>query len=93
MKVLTYTDNDGFNHKSLVRDTDTDPSLGLLQSPPDIRELDWDDIKKRIHNGLLERGLLSLSDIQIRGTEFNQVIMASVVKPIYGLYQKESKDD
>lgn len=91
MKLLTFTDSDGFNHASLVRDNDSDPLLGLIQSPPDVRELDWEQIKRNIHNKLLERGLLTLSDVQIRNVEFNQVIMSSVVKPIFGLYQKESK--
>lgn len=90
MKLLIYSDSDGYNQASLVRDTDSNPTLGLLQSPPDIRQLDWEQIKKDIHNKLLERGLITLRDIQIRNVEFNQVVMSSVVKPIFGLYQKEN---
>lgn len=90
MKLLIYSDSDGYNQASLVRNTDSDPTLGLLQSPPDIRQLDWAGITRDIHNKLLERGLITLKDIQVRNVEFNQVIMSSVVKPIFGLYQKEN---
>lgn len=89
MKLLTFTDADGFSHKSLVRDNDTDPSIGLIQSPPDLRQLDWEAIVKNIHNALLERELFTIQDVQIRSTEFNQIILAKVVKPIFHLYQKE----
>ena len=41
MKLVTFEDGNGYKHKSLIRDNDTDPSIGLLQSPPDIDQLDW----------------------------------------------------
>lgn len=91
MKLVTFTDSDGYRHKSLVRDGDTDPSIGLIQSPPDLRQLDWTEIARQIHNKLLERGLLTLKDIQVRNSEFNQVVMSTVVRPIHGLYQEELK--
>lgn len=90
MKLVTYTDENGFNHNSLLRDGDTDPAAGLLQSPPDLRQLDWEEIARVIHNKLLERGLLTLKDVQIRSTEFNQIILASVGKKILALYQQEN---
>lgn len=92
MKLLTYTDEDGFTYQSLVRDNDTDPSIGLIQSPPDLRQLDWEAIVKNIHNALLERELFTIQDVQIRSTEFNQIILAKVVKQIYRLYQEAEQD-
>lgn len=92
MKLLTFTDPDGYSHKSLVRDTDTDPSIGLIQSPPDLRQLDWEAIAKNIHNALLERELFTIQDVQIRNAEFNQIILAKVVKQIYRLYQDQEQD-
>jgi hypothetical protein len=89
LKLLTFVDDNGITRKSLVRDGDTDPSIGLIQSPPNVQDLDWETIAKNIYLKLLERGLFTLKDIQVRNTEFSQVIMSSVVKPIYGLYQEE----
>jgi hypothetical protein len=90
LRQVIYTDEGGYNHSSLVRDGDTDPSIGLLQSPPDLRQLDWEEIARTIHNALLERGLITLKDVQIRSTEFNQIIMAKVGKKIFALYQQEN---
>lgn len=92
MKELTFTDKDGFNHKSLVRDTDTDPSVGILKSPPDLRQLDWQEISRNIHNALLERDLITIQDVQIRSTEFNQIILAKVGKRIFALYQEAEQE-
>lgn len=92
MKLLTFTDDNGYSYKSLVRDNDTDPSIGLIQSPPDLRQLDWEAIAKNIHNALLERGLLTIQDVQIRSTEFNQIILAKVGKKIFSLYQEQEQD-
>lgn len=87
MKQVIYTDQNGLQHKSILRDGDTDPSIGLLQSPPDILSLDWEGIAKTIHNKLLEANLLTIQDIQIRSADFNKIILATVGKRIYALYQ------
>lgn len=92
MKLLTFTDDEGYNHKSLVRDNDTDPSIGLIQSPPDLRQLDWEAIARNIHNALLEREIFTIQDAQIRSTELSQIILAKVVKPIYALYQEQEQE-
>lgn len=92
MKVLTFLDQNGIERQSLVRDNDTDPAIGLVQSPPDVQSLNWQAISKSIYLKLLERGLFTLKDIQVRNVEFNQIIMATVVKPIFGLYQEEYKE-
>ena len=90
MKELTYTDANGFKHKSLVRDTDTDPSIGLLKSPPNLDQLDWYVIKLTLHNLLLDRGIITLEDAQLKSNEFNQCVLAAVGKPLFKLFQQEN---
>ena len=92
MKLLTYTDANGFKHKSLVRDTDTDPAIGLLKSPPDLEQLDWYVIKLTLHNSLLDKGILTLEDAQSRPNEFNQCVLAAVAKPLFRLFQQQEND-
>lgn len=93
MKLVDFTDANGYNHKSLIRDNDTDPTIGLIQSPPDLRRLDWESIARNIHNALLERGLLTVKDLQVRQTEFNQIVLARVGKQIFTLYQQQENHD
>lgn len=87
MKLLTYEDPNGYKHKSLVRDTDTDPSIGLLHSPPNLDALDWRIIRVTLHNLLLEKGILTMEDAQNRQNEFNQCVLVAVGKPLMRLYQ------
>jgi hypothetical protein len=89
LKKVVFTDKDGLKRLSILRDKDNDPEAGIIQSPPDLSQLDWQVIVKNIHNGLMEHELITLKDVQIRGAEFNKIIMAAVVKPIFGLYQQE----
>ena len=91
LKVLTFYDEGGFKHKSLVRDGDTDPAIGIIQSPPDLRRLDWEGIVKNIHCELLDRELLTITDIQNRSNEFNQIIYSKIIKQIYKLYQEQEQ--
>lgn len=89
MKKVFFT-RDGFNYASLIRDNDTDPTAGIIQAPPDIRQLDWELIQRKLHNELLERGLLTLKDVQIRQNEFNKIVLSAVGKPLMNLYQEET---
>lgn len=93
MKLVTYESSNGRKRRSLIRDNDTDPSIGLLQSPPDIEQLDWELIKTTLHNLLLEKGILTMSDAQNKSSEFNQCVLVAVAKPLMRLYQQESNND
>lgn len=90
MKHLEYHDSRGYKQRSLVRDTDTDPTIGIPQELPDIESLDWETIKRDLHAKLLDRQLLELSDIQQRQADFIWCITAALKKPLMRLYQKRS---
>lgn len=89
MKLVSFQDDDGRRHKSLIRNNDTDPTIGLIQSPPDLSQLDWRAMEVNLHNALLDKGILTLSDAQSRVSDFNQCVLAAIGKPLFGLYQKE----
>lgn len=92
MKLVTYEDTNGYKHKSLIRNGDSDPSIGLLQSPPNLDLLDWRIIRITLHNLLLEKGILTMSDAQNKNQEFNQCVLVAVGKPLMRLYQQENLD-
>lgn len=89
MKIVTYIDENGFKFQSTIRDTDIDPSIGLLQSPPDVRKLDWDNLPRMLHNGLVDRKMFTIQDVQNRQAEFNQFVLSLVGKPLFRLYQED----
>lgn len=82
----------GRKHKSLIRNGDTDPTIGLIQSPPDLTQLDWQAIQVNLHNALLDKGIITLSDAQSRVNDFNQCVLAAIGKPLFRLYQQENSN-
>lgn len=94
--MVKWTDQEGFNHLSLLRESDPDdlaPS-GVVQSPPDLRSLDWQAIVKELHNLLVERGLITWRDVQISQNGVNAVITTVLKKKIIDLYKlQEAKEN
>lgn len=93
MRAVTWTDKNGYNHRSLVRDDDSDDMApqGLLQDPPSLTELDWEAIKRDLHNALVERQLYSWRDVQekkgLRGA-----ILLSMKRRLVYLYREAEND-
>jgi hypothetical protein len=66
MKLVTWTDEDGFNHQSLLRSDDPDEMAiyGIPLDPPDLAECSIpEEVRKGLHNELLSRGLISWADV------------------------------
>lgn len=61
-------------------------AMGIPDSV-DVSVLMWDYIKVELNNILLKKGLLTLSDIQVRPADFNSAILAAVGKPLIRLFQ------
>jgi len=92
MRLVQWTDKHGYKHRSLVRDDDPDEmaSQGILQDPPNLDELDWEAIKRDIHNRLVDAGLVSWRDVQekrgLRGA-----ILSSMKRELIQLYREAEK--
>ena len=59
MKLVSWTDGKGWEHRAAVRDDDDRQvaidGQGLPMDPPDIELLDWEAVKRDLHNQLLRR--------------------------------------
>lgn len=94
MKLVKYTDARGYNYLSLIRDGDPDEAApqGILQGPPPLDELDWEAVKRDLHNQLTEMGLFSWKDLQekkgLRGA-----ILSALRKRLVYLYREAEKDE
>lgn len=66
MKLIKYTDKAGFKRRSLVKDTDSedDAQYGVPAGPPDLRQLDWTQLKRDMNNALADQELWTLQDLQ-----------------------------
>lgn len=91
MKQVIWTDENGYNHLSTIRDKDNDPSIGMLKSPPDLDNLNWGEIKRQLHNSLVQKGIFTVKDAQQQ--DLNHCVLATVSKALFRLYQEEEQDD
>lgn len=91
MKLVQWTDEDGWKHQSLIRD-DMDDSLayqGMPQDPPDLNELDCEQLFRDLHNLLVDRNLLTMEDLQGNNNLRNAVEVV-FFRSIFELYRKKS---
>lgn len=89
MRVVKWTDRDGYNHLSWVRDEDTDQDApnGLPHDPPDVNLLDWEAIKRELHNLLVDRELLTWTDVQRKDGQLLNAITTVMKRPLISLYR------
>lgn len=93
MKQITWTDERGYRHRSLVRDGDSDEmaNQGILQDPPSLEELDWEGIKRDLHNALVDAGLYSWRDVQ-RKQGLRGAILSAIKKRLIYLYREANNE-
>jgi hypothetical protein len=67
MREVEWTDRHEYRHRALVRDTDPDSAAenGIQQDPPDLDLLDWEGIKRDIHNAMVERRVSTWESLQL----------------------------
>jgi len=94
MRLVTWTDEDGYRHQSLLRDNDpdTDALYGIPQDPPDLHALDWEGIIREMHNLLLDRGLITWRDVQASHNGVTAVIQTVLKRKMVELYRSQEVD-
>ena len=65
MRYVTYKDKSGLLHRTLIPDGSGDEmaEYGVPADPPNIHDVDWDYLKREIHNQLVGRGLFTWQDV------------------------------
>ena len=87
MRLIQKTDPNGYKHLYYIKDNDPDTARGILADPPNIEALDWDAIKKEIHNGLVDNKLVQLLDIRRSNSGLNNIILRAFQRRILDLYR------
>lgn len=66
MKEVFFEDKDGFKHKRLIKNADN-PSMaehGIHLGPPDLHQLDMENILREMNNLLVDNGLFTWDNVQ-----------------------------
>jgi hypothetical protein len=90
MKQITWTDERGMKHRALIRDTDPDSAApaGIPLDPPDLDRIDWESLKRELHNMLLDQGIVDWLAWQQQPNVVNH-ITAVVKRHLVALYREE----
>lgn len=92
MNLIQWTDDNGYDHLAWIRNGDSDPTKGLTSDPPDINRLNWEEIKRNIHNQLVAKRLVTYQDIQAKQDAIAGIVLAEVRKPLLALYRSVDDD-
>ena len=95
MRTVRWEDSRGKRHVSEVRDTDPDSMApkGLMRDPPDVEFIDWEAVKRDLHNALLDQGLITYQDIVRQQVGVTSAVLGSVRKRVVALYRPVKESD
>lgn len=88
-KEVIWTDKKGKKHRAIVKDGMVDPAQGYQQDPPDIFELDWEQIKLDLHNQLVNRRLFTIEDVIAQQNGLAGAIIGALRKKVKALYRED----
>ena len=90
MRIVIYVDKEGLKRRALVRDADPDSaaSKGMPAGPPDLELLDWDEVRRQIHNELADAELWTWDDVQRQQNGVSGVVRRVVIDRIIRLYRE-----
>lgn len=95
MREVRWTDEDGFEHRSLIRDHDSDemaPHGVPLDTFSVEDQIDWESVKRELHNLLVKSGLLTWEDV-MRSQHGLKNISYRVFKPhLVRMFKEMNKD-
>lgn len=95
MKLIEWIDQDGYKHASLVRDNDSDADAqkGIPQDPPNVDNLDWEAIKRDLHNELFVLQLFTWNDVQRSQQGITSAILAAIKPRLIQLYRAKEEEN
>ena len=90
MRRVEWTDRYGYMRAALLRDDDPDEikEAGVHIGPPNLDRLDWDEVKRDLHNELFKRGLFTWHDVQAAQDGVKIAILAVLRKRVVNLYRQ-----
>lgn len=90
MKRVTWTDEAGYFRAVLLPQSAPDEyiHLGVPSEPPNVDLIDWVEIKRDLHNALMNEGLLTWNDVQKGQSRISAICRRVIIKRVIELYRK-----
>lgn len=86
MRLVQYITEDGWKYQSWITEEMlvSEAEKGIPYDSPDTNRLPWEDISRELHNLLLDRGLITLKDVDdnpgMLGNTINKIIQPRLVE-------------
>ncbi len=90
MRLVQYETEDGKKYQSWIKDDMfvSEAEKGLPYNPPDVSRLPWADIECELHNLLLDRGLITLKDVDNNSGMLGNTILKIIQPRLVALYKE-----
>ena len=90
MKRISWTDEDGFNRAVLLPQSAPDEyvHLGIPSEPPNVALIDWVEIKRDLHNALMNENILTWRDVQNGQNRISAICRRVLIKRVINLYKQ-----
>lgn len=94
MRTVIHEDERGYRHRVFLRDKDGDEmaAFGIPSDPPDVNDIDWEYLKREIHNALVANGLFTWDDVQKSSVGLNAAV-TPIKKHLSAIYQEKQRQD
>lgn len=92
MKLVSWEDERGYMHQAYIPDGAPDSAAkesGIPHDPPDLSEIDWEEVAREIHNALVAQGLITWQDVMRQQTTLVPILTSSLKRRLQLLYRKK----
>jgi len=94
MRIVIKTDRFGYKRAYWVKNEDSDDVAeeGIPLNPPNLDFLEWEEVKRDLHNMLVDRGLFTWMDVQRAQNGVTSSVLAAMRKRVISLYRNREVD-
>lgn len=94
MRTVYYEDRAGYLRAAMIRDDDPDElaPAGIPLDPPNLEDLDWEGIKRDIHNSLVKANLFTWKDVLRQQNAISGIVARVLKRHIVNVYKFEEQD-
>ena len=93
LKTIEWTDERGWMHRALVRDDDgvtqAMAGIGISLDPPDVDHINWEGVKRDLHNLLVLHKITSWDHIKATNPHFAGVLIKALKKHVIMLFKQQ----
>jgi len=95
MRTVIWEDRNGYTRASLVRDGDPDDAAeyGIPVDPPDLNRINWEEVKRDLHNTLVRKRLFTYKDVKRQQRGVTAAIISVLKRRVIEIYRIDGGEE